>query len=256
MDPWNSMQYLLFKNERTQPAIDLANRIQLTDPKRIIDIGCGPGNSTAVLAARFPQAAILGIDNSENMISTAKKEHPDLDFKVWDAAVDLLSLGDDFDIVFSNACIQWIPDQPKLLAEMMAILNPGGVLAVQTPMNYHEPIHIIIEEVVHLNRWKPFFKSPRIFYNLRQEEYFDLLADLSTDFTLWETVYFHKMKSHKDIMEWYRSTGLRPYLEALPVYDKIVFEKEIFKRIVEGYPVQKNGQIIFRFPRFFFMAVK
>lgn len=254
MADWNSAQYLKFENERTQPSVDLADRITLSNPQRILDIGCGPGNSTQVLASRFPGAYILGIDSSENMIETAKKEHRELDFKVYDAGTALASLGNDFDVVFSNACIQWIPNHRALLPNMMALLRVGGMLAVQIPMNYEEPIHKIIQEVTSSQKWRPFFPNPRIFYNLTQEEYFDLLSDISSEFSMWQTTYFHIMKSHYAILEWYRSTGLKPYLDVLPEEKKEPFEQEIMERIIGSYPVQKNGDIIFRFPRFFFTA--
>lgn len=257
MVKWNSSQYLKFGAERTQPAIDLANRISMEAPAKAADIGCGPGNSTEVLARRFPGAQIIGIDNSPEMIETVKRNHPEFDFRFCDAGRDLQLLGEGtFDVVFSNACIQWIPNHPKLLRDMMSLLRPGGVLAVQTPMNENEPIHRIIGEVVRSEKWAARFPAPRIFYNLPQEEYFDLLSGLSSDFTLWQTTYFHRLKSHEDIMEWYRGTGLRPYLSVLPDTERPTFEREIFSRVVSAYPKQKNGEIIFRFPRFFFLAVK
>lgn len=255
MADWNSKQYLKFKKERTQPAIDLVNRIQLENPSKIIDIGCGPGNSTQVLAARFPNAQILGIDSSENMIATARKQYPNLKFKVCDAANDLKNLGNDFDLVFSNACIQWIENHHRLLPSMMGLLKNGGVLAVQTPMNYEEPIHKLIQEVTALPKWRTFFPNPRLFYNLTQEEYFDLLSEISPEFSIWQTTYFHTMKSHQDILEWYRSTGLKPYLDVLTEDEKISFEQDIMNGIKSAYPKQINGEIIFRFPRFFFTAV-
>lgn len=257
MAGWNSSQYLKFGAERTQPAIDLANRIGLEAPKKVIDIGCGPGNSTEVLARRFPDASILGIDSSPEMIEAAQRNHQGLEFRLCDAGKDLPKLGEGtFDVVFSNACIQWIPDHRSLLRDMMSLLRPDGVLAVQTPMNYEEPIHRIIGEVVSAKKWASRFPSPRIFYNLTQSEYFDLLSELSSGFTLWQTTYFHRLKSHEDIMEWYRGTGLRPYLDALPESDRPEFEQDIFDRLTGAYPKQKNGEIIFRFPRFFFLAVK
>jgi trans-aconitate 2-methyltransferase len=256
MADWNSKQYLKFKNERTQPAIDLVSRISLENPCKIVDIGCGPGNSTQVLAARFPNAKILGIDSSENMISAAKKQCPGLEFRVCDAAKDLAELENDFDLVFSNACIQWIENHNRLLPSMMGLLKSGGVLAVQTPMNYEEPIHKLIQKVIAFPKWKPFFPASRIFFNLTQEEYFDLFSEISTEFSMWQTTYFHTMKSHQDILEWYRSTGLKPYLDLLPDEEKILFEQDIMEEIQRGYPLQKNGngKIIFRFPRFFFVA--
>jgi trans-aconitate 2-methyltransferase len=256
MADWDSAKYLQFKNERTQPAIDLANKVPLKNPLKIIDIGCGPGNSTQVLAKKFPNAKIIGIDRSENMIEAARKQHPELEFRVGNAAGDLTRLGTDFDLVFSNACIQWIEGHDRLLPNLMKLLKTGGVLAVQTPMNYEEPIHRLIEKTIASPKWKPFFPQPRIFYNLTQEEYFDLLSEISCDFSIWQTIYFHTMDSHRSIYEWYSSTGLKPYLDILPEKEKPAFEKEIMAGIRAGYPQQKNGKIIFRFPRFFFTAIK
>lgn len=171
MTDWSSKQYLMFKNERTQPAIDLVNRIYIDDPQKILDIGCGPGNSTQVLAQRFPNAYILGIDKSSNMIETAKKDYPNLEFKICDVDKDLSILDNDFDVVFSNACIQWIPNHNKLLKNMIGLLKPNGILAVQIPMNYKEPIQKIINQVSSSEKWRSEFSSNRIFYNLTQSEY-------------------------------------------------------------------------------------
>ncbi len=256
MNNWSSAQYLKFKNERTQPSVDLAKRIELENPEKIIDIGCGPGNSTNVLKNLFPKAYILGIDNSKNMIENARENYPDLEFKVCDAEKELGNFENDFDIVFSNACIQWIPNHSVLLENMFSLLKKGGVMAIQTPMNYEEPIHKIIEETVTEASWQNKFITPRIFYNLKPEEYYDLLSDLASDFTLWTTSYFHKMKSHNDIMEWYKGTGLRPYLNQLSDNDRTKFEKCIYNKVISAYPKQKNGDVIFEFPRFFMIAVK
>jgi trans-aconitate 2-methyltransferase len=256
MADWNSNLYLKFKNERTQPAIDLVNRIQLENPKKIIDIGCGPGNSTLVLKQKFPQSYILGVDNSPNMIDTAQKDFPEMDFQLCDAGRDLDRLDHDFDLVFSNACVQWIPDHPTLLQKFMDLLQPSGVLAIQTPMNFQEPIHQIIEQVTTSPKWQEFFSHTRIFYNLTPSEYFDLLSELSSDFSIWETTYFHRLESPQDILTWYRSTGMKPYLDQLPEWKKPAFEQDILSGIEKYYPPQKNGKIVFRFPRFFFVAVK
>lgn len=256
MQEWNAEQYTKFIKERTQPSIDLANRIGTDNPCEIIDIGCGPGNSTKVLADRFPEAHVIGADNSQNMIDKAKAQYPKLDFMRFDADRDFPTLNQKFDVVFSNACIQWIPNHHKLIKNMMSILNDGGMLAVQTPMNYKEPIHIIIAELTSSSKWKDKFKNPRVFYNLTQGEYFDLLSKTASDFSVWETIYCHRMASHKSIMEWYKGTGLRPYLSALSEKDAQEFENEVYNEVVKAYPIQANGEIIFRFPRFFFTAVK
>jgi len=252
---WDSAQYLKFEQERTQPAIDLAARAACDAPANVLDLGCGPGNSSRVLAERFPGARILGIDSSPEMIAAARANHPDLKFALCDAARDLPSFGHGvFDVVFSNACIQWIPNHPDLLRDMLSLLRPGGVLAVQTPMNYEEPIHRIIAELVDGEKWAGAFANPRIFHNLLPGQYFDLLSELAAAFALWQTTYYHVLGSHADIMEWYRGTGLRPYLSALPKEERAAFEADVRDRVVQAYPKQKDGRIIFRFPRFFFTA--
>ena len=253
---WNPEQYLQFEKERTQPAIDLANRIPQKAVDRVLDVGCGPGNSTKVLAERLPGARVLGIDRSLEMIEVAKEQHPALQFMQWDASQDLEGLGPSFDVIFSNACIQWIPDHPALLGRFMDRLNPGGILAVQVPMNNREPIHQIIQECISSPRWKSFFPETRVFFQLQPGEYAAILAGWTDQYTLWETVYYHRMPSHRSILEWYRGTGLRPYLQVLPAREAEQLELEILARLEECYPKQKNGEILFRFPRLFFLAQK
>ncbi|WP_300685677.1 methyltransferase domain-containing protein [Acutalibacter sp. 1XD8-36] len=257
MSDWNARQYLKFKNDRTQPAIDLVARLNCDAPAKALDVGCGPGNSTAVLKARFPKARVIGADFSENMVETAKKDNPELEFIRCDISADIDSLPHDFDIVFSNACLQWVPDHPSLLPRLMSLLKPGGFLAVQIPMNYQEPIHRIIESTISYSPWTELIPYMRLFHTLSQEQYFDILSDISTDFTIWQTTYLHRLPSHQAIMEWYSSTGLRPYLDAAVTKEaRGDFYQEVFRQVRDEYPVQKNGEVIFRFPRFFFIAEK
>lgn len=256
MTDWSANQYTKFIKERTQPAIDLANKITISNPRKIIDIGCGPGNSTRVLADKFNDAYIVGADNSQNMLDKAKDQNPDLNFMLFDASRDFTDIKERFDVVFSNACIQWIPNHRELIKNMMGILNDGGMLAVQTPMNYQEPIHLIIGELIKSRKWKNKFANPRLFHNLTQGEYFDLLSEVTDDFSIWETVYCHRMPSHESIIEWYKGTGLRPYLNELSEHEAEEFEREVYNEVVKAYPIQSNGEIIFRFPRFFFTAIK
>ena len=256
MGKWNAEQYLMFKNERTQPAMDLASQIYLERPASILDIGCGPGNSTAVLAQRYPDADILGIDNSEEMIAAACTNYPHLKFRQFDAEKDLTSLGQTYDVVFSNACIQWIPDHERLIKDMMNLLKSGGVLAVQLPMIWEEPLHTELKALAATDKWATDMHVEEFFYHLRYEEYFDVLAESSSDFRAWETVYMHRMPSHMSILEWYRSTAMLPYLSVLPEDKKHSFEEDYLGRLKDVYTAQKNGEILFRFPRFFFVAVK
>lgn len=255
MFSWNSEQYLKFKKQRTRPSIDLAASIRIENPRNIIDIGCGPGNSTEVLQKRFPNANIVGIDSSQDMIAKAKSQHSEIEFTCCDVN-ELFGKGNKYDVVFSNACIQWIPDHKTLLKNLMTLLKDDGVLAVQVPYNFNQPIHRIISSISSSEKWKNCFDNPRKQFLLNESEYYDLLAEISSDFEMWLTTYYHRMKSHNDIIEWYRGTGLRPYLEQLQGDKKIEFESEVAEQVRLAYPKQKNGDIIFRFPRLFFTATK
>ena len=254
MPDWDSAQYLKFGNQRTQPARDLAARLPAENPVEVLDVGCGPGNSTEVLAKRYPGARILGIDSSPEMVAAASHSHPDLEFRLCDAGRELAQLDRQFDVVFSNACIQWIPDHPILLKNLLGLLKKDGVLAVQVPMNHQEPVHRVIGEITARERWNKRIGKARIFHQLTPEGYFDLLAKLSPVFDIWQTTYFHRMRSHEDILEWYRGTGLRPYLAQLSDEERPDFEWEFLAELRRTYPKQENGEIIFRFPRLFFIA--
>lgn len=260
MADWNSEQYLKFKAQRTQPAIDLASKIIVEkpteEPFEIIDIGCGPGNSTRVLKDRFPSAHIIGSDYSDNMLKAAMENVPECEFIKLDAGGDLSEFKGKFDVVFSNACIQWIPEHKRLIPSLFSMLKKGGALAVQIPVQFEEAIHKIIESTVASEKWRGKITDPRIFHTLSDGEYFDILSELTSDFEMWRTVYFHRMPSVESIIEWYRSTGLKPYLESLSGDDAEEFIGEIGAALEKEYQKQKNGEIIFRFPRLFFTAKK
>ncbi|WP_245819189.1 methyltransferase domain-containing protein [Bifidobacterium tissieri] len=261
MVTWDSAQYLRFRNERTQPSRDLAMQLPADDGTvtRVLDIGCGPGNSTAVLRERYPHAHILGVDSSPEMIDAAKSAHPDIEFALCDVSRQdqLDALPHDFDVVFSNACIQWVPDHAHLIPAMLGLLRKDGTLAVQTPMNYEEPIHRIIAEIVHSAQYADRLPQQREFFNLTPPEYWELLHRYAASFRMWTTTYMHTLPSHEAIMDWYRGTGLRPYLQALSDdVERAAFEKQVFERVCDAYPVQSDGSIIFPFPRFFFTAIR
>ncbi|MDU2422687.1 MAG: methyltransferase domain-containing protein [Bifidobacterium scardovii] len=258
MVTWDSEQYLRFKKERTQPSRDLAMQLPPDDGgvRRVLDIGCGPGNSTAVLRERYPHAEILGVDSSPDMVEAARKAYPDIDFRLCDVSSQLGELPGGFDVVFSNACIQWVPDHPHLIPGLLGLLRAGGVLAVQTPMNYEEPIHRIIGRLVHSPKYADKLPQQREFYNLTPSEYWELLHAHASAFRIWKITYMHTLPSHEAIMDWYRGTGMRPYLQALDEAGRKEFEAEVFAQVREEYPVQSDGSIIFPFPRFFFLATR
>ncbi len=256
MRDWDAEQYLRFTNERTQPAVDLVGRVAGLglQPGRILDVGCGPGNSTRVLARQFPGAQLLGVDNSPEMVRTAKEQNPDLSFRLLDAGGDLAPLGSDFDLVFSNACLQWIPDHPALLPRLLGLLGAGGVLAVQLPTN--ERMQRLLADVAARDRWRARMPQSRTFYTLSPAEYYDLLSATVGEVALWQTTYYHRMPSHGEIVAWYRSTGLRPYLEQLPDNEKSLFEEDVCREVERAYPPQKDSEVLFPFPRLFFVAVR
>lgn len=256
MTQWDSSLYLKYEQERTQPSRDLAARLPQKGVARVLDVGCGPGNSTHVLRRCYPCAYILGTDSSENMITRARQSYPQENWQVLSAPDGFRRLPRDFDVVFSNACIQWIPRHPALISAMMELLRPGGTLAVQVPMNCHEPVHRVINMVIHSGKWSRLLPQKRIYHTLTPEEYYAHLSAISSSVSIWQTIYYHSMDSAKDILDWYRGTGLRPYLEQLPVGKKEELEENILALLRQEYPVQKNGKIIYRFPRFFFTAVK
>ena len=255
MPKWNPIQYEKFLKDRTQPAIDLVNRLEEYAPNSILDLGCGPGNSTKVLKDKFPSAKITGADNSDEMLEKARGLYPDTEFISLDANGDLYKINEKFDIVFSNACIQWLPNHKELLPKMMTLLKPNGILAIQIPMQREHPVHIIINELENTAKWSDKI-TPRQYNNLTTEEYFDVLSDISNDFEIWETTYCHRMPSYESIIEWYKGTGLHPYLEQLDKSDAADFVNDVFVKLKQRYKMQKNGEILFRFPRLFFIVKK
>lgn len=254
---WDSKQYLRYANERTQPAVDLAQRILLENPSSALDVGCGPGNSAAILKARFPGAKVIGIDNSEDMLTKARTQYgDDIEFRYCDITNGLSEFTGKFDVVFSNACLQWVSDHKRILPALYDLLNPGGVLAVQIPKNLDSPLYKAMDAVVAEPGWN--FKTADVAYNgsLSQEEYFDIISALSDDFSMWETIYYHRMNSHAALVDWIKGTKLRPYLNLLDAERQKELEDEIVARLVPLYPAQENGEIIYRFRRLFFMATK
>ncbi|MBD5428905.1 MAG: methyltransferase domain-containing protein [Treponema sp.] len=255
MAAWDAEQYLQFKSQRTQPAIDLANRIRAANPHTVLDIGCGPGNSTHVLKTRFPHAHILGIDNSETMIAKATATYPNLAFKLM--SVDEVCHDDaKYDVIFSNACLQWVPNHREVLPLLFGRLRANGVLAVQVPINTQEPLFKIIKEIVHDEKWGFPASLHEQNSTLSGDEYFDLLSSLTDNFDIWETVYYHTMPSIQAMVEWVKGTRLLPYTQALGKTDAQRLIDEITERAATVYQKQANGAILFRFRRLFFTATR
>lgn len=253
MNDWNSNQYTKFENERTQPSIDLIRRINIF-PESILDIGCGPGNSTNQLSVFFPDADILGIDSSDNMLSKANKTYPNLKFRKCFVPDELDSVG-NYDLIFSNACLHWIPDHETLLPKLMSKLNDGGILAVQMPLVQNAVFYKTLNKLVSDGKWSKLSKINN-FHNLTPDKTYDMLSVISQRVTMWETTYYHIVPSHSSVIEWYKGSGLRPYLESLDQIEKQEFINDLLKLIETSYPVQADSSVILKMPRLFFTAVR
>lgn len=258
MPSWNSEQYLKFARERTQPAIDLAARITLEAPARVVDLGCGPGNSTAVLAQRWPGAAIAGIDSSAAMLAQARRDYPDwtwteADIAKWHAPADARC-----DVVFSNAALQWVPDHRREFPRLLEQVAPGGALAVQVPANLDSPAQRVMQELSTSAAWRGHFKTPpRSWFVHAPEFYYDILAPRAARVDLWTTEYHHVLNGLDGVIEWYRGTGLRPWLDALP--DDATREQFLGAyraRLVPYYPERIDGRVLFPFRRLFVIAYR
>jgi trans-aconitate 2-methyltransferase len=254
MTDWNPNLYLQFQNERTQPAVDLAARIDLAEPASIIDLGCGPGNSTQVLRARWPRARISGLDSSPKMIQQARADHPWGDWILADAASWIPA--ELYSIVFSNAALQWIPKHEELIPRLLNAVRPGGALAVQVPANADSPLHQALLEASEQPEWNSRMAGCRegITYHA-PGYYYDLLAPHARRVELWQTSYLHTMATPQALIDWYASTGMKPYLEKLnSLEEKLRFQAEVLRGCMESYPAQKDEKILFPFRRTFFIA--
>ncbi len=253
MPTWNASQYLKFADERTQPCRDLAARVPLIRPRSIIDLGCGPGNSTQVLAERWPAAELSGLDNSAEMIAQARASYPD---RHWTRAniAEWAKGGERYDVVFSNAALQWLPDHRNLFPSLMDRVAPGGALAVQMPGNWDAPAHVLMRNVA--AQWAG-TKEVREWFTHDLGFYYDVLAPHSARVDLWATEYIHVMDCAEGIVEWYKGTGLRPFLDALPApADRDRFLATYLDAIREAYPPHDDGRVLFPFRRVFMVASK
>ena len=186
------------------------------------------------------------------MIEKAKREHNSIRFLIC-GAEELIGT---YDLLFSNACLQWIPSHEKLIPQLMSKLNPGGVLAVQIPMNAEEPLFRIIKDTAAEGKWN--FENVHFEKNdtLLPEEYLDILSRCASNFELWETVYYHVMPCHEQLIEWVKGTRLRPYLDVLNPVQQSEFENDILLKARAAYPVMANNEVVLKFRRFFFIVQK
>ncbi len=254
MKDWNPDLYRRFEDERTRPARDLLARVPLESPRRVVDLGCGPGNSTELLAERFPAAEVVGIDNSAAMLDSARERLPGCRFELADIAG--WTPDEAPDLIYANAALQWVAHHERLLPRLLGVLAPGGVLAVQMPDNRDEPTHRAMRELAVL---PPFAALIGDANRVRTEllgpnGYYDLLAPISESVDLWRTAYQHPMESPARIVEWVRGTGLKPFVDPLPEPERAQFMAAYERRIAVSYPARADGRLLLAFPRLFFVA--
>jgi trans-aconitate 2-methyltransferase len=249
MPTWNPGQYLKFAAERTRPCRDLASRISVPNARRIIDLGSGPGNSTEVIASLWPDAEITALDSSHEMVQQGREKFPNFHWLSEDISRWASGSTDSFDIVFSNAAFHWVPNHSVVLPQLLHRLSPGGALAFQMPADINAPPHELMREIAD--------KPVRSWHAHDLPYYYDLLSRDAASVDSWEITYMHVMENADEIVEWYKGTGLRPYLDAAnSETERERFLQEYREGIQKLYPPRQDGRVLFPFRRIFVIAYR
>lgn len=254
MTDWNAALYMKFEKERSRGARDLLVQIPHFKPRSVFDLGCGPGNSTELLATAFPTATIVGIDLSENMLAVARGRVVTAKFIKED--IDNWRPQKKVDLIFANAALHLVPDHHELMARLVSFLNVGGWLAVQMPNNIHEPWHALMRMAAADGPWAsrlvPIAKTRAMIGPL--EEYYELLTSLCSKLDIWQTTYIHPLEGPDGIVEWFEGAELQPFLAPLSPSERTAFLTSYRTGLVAAYPKQSNGKVLLRHPRLFFVA--
>ena len=247
MSDWNARQYLKFEDERSRPARDLLAQVPLEQVRAAVDLGCGPGNSTELLAARYPAAQVIGVDSSKDMLRQARERLPACSFVEGD--VSSWVPDGPVDLLFANAVFQWVPEHPAVMRRLVELLPEGGVFAAQMPDNTREPSHLLMEKV--------FGVSCAARVDLpTAEAYYDLLRPVCQRVEIWHTIYQHVMDGPEAVVEWFKGSALRPFLAGVDEADGDRLLREYTAEIARSYPGRFDGKVLLRFPRLFVVAVR
>lgn len=255
---WDPAKYVQFGDYRNRPFFDLTGRIGADRPVRVVDLGCGPGNLTATLADRWPEADVVGVDSSPEMLDkagTVAARHPLLRFEQADIEEWMPSA--ETDVVVSNAALQWVPGHQDLMREWLAALRPGGWFAMQVPGNFGAPSHVLMRELAASARWAAELEGV-----LRGGEsvgepsdYLQILLDAGCTADAWETTYQQVLPGPDPVLEWVRGTALHPVLAVLPPEDGSEFEAQYAAALRTAYQRGRHGTV-FPFRRIFAVGRK
>ena len=252
---WSAKQYSTFEEERTRPVRDLVAAIPAGTVGVAVDLGCGPGNSTEVLAQRFPGARVTGMDSSDDMLISARERLPALHFELADIAT--WNPDQTFDVILANASLQWVPDHATLYPHLVSKLAAGGSLAVQTPDNMQEPSHRLAREVAASGPWADKIGAVRHPPRHDATFYYELLRPHCTTVDVWRTTYHHPLAGgHAAVVEWFKGSALRPYLAPLDEAEKAAYLQRYLAAISEAYPALADGTVLLPFPRLFVVATR
>lgn len=264
---WSAQQYVAFEDERTRPVRDLLAALPPLSAQRAIDLGCGPGNSTEVLAARFPDAAVIGLDSSPDMIAAARTRLPSTQFVLegieqW--VYEPIGEGGGrpaapFDVILANAVLHWLPSHAKLFPALIGRLAAGGALAVQMPDNLDQPSHRLMREIAADGPWAGKIASAAAARTsiAAVDWYYELLLSSGCTVDMWRTTYHHRLTGGAAaIVEWFKGSGLRPFIDPLDANERAHFLRRYQEAVSRAYPALPDGSALLPFPRLFIVAIR
>lgn len=250
--PWDPAQYLKFADHRLRPAIDLLNRVDLVSPQVVYDLGSGTGSVTGLLAGRWPEARVIGVDSSDEMMRKAARS-PRTEWQKGD--IGTWRPERPAELIFSNAALHWVSGHRELFTGLMSSLATGGVLAVQMPRNFGAPSHTSIAEAALAGPWRQKLKPLLRPAPVEQPSfYIDALSHLSGALDVWETEYMQVLTGEGPVKEWTKGTWLRPLLDALEEPERSEFESAYAELVARAYPKRQDGTTMFPFKRLFIVA--
>lgn len=243
---WDPARYAAFSDERSRPFHDLVAQVGLEAPRRVVDLGCGPGTLTATLAARWPSASVVGIDSSAEMLASAPGG-AGLSFEL--GSIEDWTPGPTDDVVVTNAALQWVPSHVSLLPRWLDAMPSGSWFAMQVPGNFGSPSHALMRSVAADGPWASALDGVlRAAPVLDPAGYLGIMLDAGFEARAWETTYAQLLPGEDPVLAWVRGTGLRPALQALDAADPsgeltAAYEARYAAALREAYPASTHGTV-------------